>query len=281
MIYVNGKEVNFSQFPNGETKVDESSIDCEHLSEIILKFENDLDLIRLMFVKKYLDSLYCQSFLRVGYMPYSRMDRSENNSAFTLKYVSEFINSLNFDSIEISEPHSDVCVALLNRCATTYPTEHILEDVIKITNFDKGIDYLYFPDAGAQKRYGNINGFNQLVGFKKRDFQTGRIESLKVIGDVVGKDFKVIIVDDLCSRGGTFMLSGEKLKEIGAGEIHLIVGHCEDTIFDGDILTTDLITKVYTTDSILTRTHEKIKLYKEISKWKQFIQQHYYATSTK
>ena len=57
-------------------------------------------------------------------------------------------------------------------------------------------------------------------------------------------------------------MTAEKLKEIGAKDIYLVVTHCEDTIFDGDILKTDLIKKVYTTDSILSKNCEKIEIEK-------------------
>lgn len=58
------------------------------------------------------------------------------------------------------------------------------------------------------------------------------------------------------------MLTGSRLRDMGASEIYLVVTHCEDTIFKGDILKTDLIKKVYTTDSILSREHEKINITK-------------------
>lgn len=66
--------------------------------------------------------------------------------------------------------------------------------------------------------------------------------------------------DNLCSKGGTFILNAEKLKEMWAGKIYLAVTHCEDTMFDGDILKNDLVTKVFTTNSILSMTHEKIEI---------------------
>ena len=49
------------------------------------------------------------------------------------------------------------------------------------------------------------------------------------------------------------MLSAKKLKELGAGNIDLIVTHCEKTILDGDIPHGSLINKVITTDSIISR----------------------------
>lgn len=262
MILLNGKEVKFTSFPNGETKVDEESINSRFHSympnNIVFKYENDSDLIRLMFVKKHIDSLNANSFnkLTINYMPYSRMDRTEKQSVFTLKYVTEFINSLKFDFVVVIEPHSDVTSALLDRSLSMNVTFNILKDVMKEVEFNKDEDYLFFPDAGAQKRYGKETNLNQLVGFKQRDWSTGQIKSLDLVGEIPTKPFKVIIVDDLCSYGGTFIQSADKLAAAGASEIYLIVTHCENSIFNGRIFNDDsLIKKVFTTDTILTDEH--------------------------
>ncbi|TPG68586.1 ribose-phosphate pyrophosphokinase [Brevibacillus laterosporus] len=257
MIKLNDKAITFTNFPNGETKVDGEQIRAfMHTAEInvvTFKFENDSDLIKLMFVKRYLDELNTDADLVIYYMPYSRMDRSEGLSVFTLKYVSEFMNSLSFNNVTVVEPHSDVTPALLNKSYAIYPTIDMINEVINTVGFNKHKDYLFFPDAGAQKRYGRVEGYQQLVGFKKRDFQTGQIKGLQVVGETEKVNgTKIIIVDDLCSYGGTFIMSSEKLKELGASEIFLIVGHCENSIFKGKVFESGLIDKVFTTDTILT-----------------------------
>src|SRR5690606_21489303 len=119
MIKVNGQDVIFKKFPNGETKIIEDSINVLEWGKhtVSFKYENDEDFIKLMFVKNFIDSKRSKSTtveLIIYYMPYSRMDRSENGSAFTLKYITNFINSLNFDRVIVVEPHSDVTPALLN-----------------------------------------------------------------------------------------------------------------------------------------------------------------------
>jgi ribose-phosphate pyrophosphokinase len=260
MIFINGEELKFTLFPNGETNVDHKQlvevVDSLHLNKVKFIYQNDLDLIRLMFVKRYMDRIKVKSELLITYMPYSRMDRIEGGSVFTLKYVADFINSLNFDRVEIVEPHSDVTPALINNAIEVYPTVNILYDVKTRVGFNINTDYIYFPDAGAEKRYSKkIGGFNQLVGFKKRDFETGRITSLQVLGEMKGTP-KIIMIDDLCSYGGTFMLGATELRKMGASEIYLVVGHCEDSIYKGDIFKTDLIKKVYTTNSILTNLEQ-------------------------
>jgi ribose-phosphate pyrophosphokinase len=99
-------------------------------------------------------------------------------------------------------------------------------------------------------------------GMKKRDWETGKILGLDVIGDAsLIKDKNILIVDDICSRGGTFYHSAKRLKELGANKIYLFVTHCENTILEGELLTSDLVEKVYTTNSIFTREHERIKVF--------------------
>lgn len=256
MIKVNGKEVEFTQFPNGETNMNHLSfpdVSEQCGSEVVLKYENDGDLIKLLFVKEYLDTLvseYHCFHLTLYHAPYGRMDRSENGSPFTLKYIAEFINRMSFDGVSIIEPHSDVTLKLINNSVPNYITKSLYRDVLKETEFNLGTDYIMFPDAGAAKRYEEILFPNILVGEKVRNFETGKIESLDVVGNIDFKPNKVVIIDDLSSYGGTFCRSAEKLRELGFNEVYLLIAHAENSIFKGELF--DHIDKVFTTDSMLT-----------------------------
>ncbi|MBP1308814.1 ribose-phosphate pyrophosphokinase [Paenibacillus sp. 1182] len=266
MILMNGIPVHFTTFPNGETKVDGSQIAGLLRSvgnlrvDLTLKFEDDGDLIKLLFVKEFMDELGLSASLLITYMPYSRMDRQEGNSVFTLKSVARFINQMKFDSVTIIEPHSDVTPALVDRSRILYPTLTLLKKVLKLIEFDPNKDYIYFPDAGAAKRYGKgkeLKGFKQLVGHKSRDFETGKLEKLEIVGDVDRKDYKVLIIDDLCSFGGTFSWGSEKLREKGAFEVYLLVTHCEESIYQKGLLDSGLIQKVFTTNTMLNESKHK------------------------
>lgn len=261
MIKLNGKEVEFEKFPNGELRLVEESINRQSIGllfpEISFKYEDDSDLIKLMFVKEYINTLSHlaseNATLNIYYMPYSRMDRSENKSPFTLKYVAKFINNLEFKRVSVVEPHSDVTPALLDNCTPVMVNEKLLGDVMKEVNFDLDIDYVVYPNADAQKRYGNIFKGNSLIGHKERDFQTGRIKNLQLVGDLsegIYSESKAIIVDDLSSYGGTFALTAQELRKLGFKEVYLLVAHAENSIFKGSLF--DNIEKVFTTDSILT-----------------------------
>lgn len=269
MIYLNEKKVNVKKFPNGESLINSEDLKVNEETNIIkLKFESDEDITHLIFLKGHLDELNCECILEILYMPYSRMDRTEGKTVFTLKYLCKLINSMNFDKVYIYEPHSDVSVALLDRVSIINTSSNIakkvLEKFLKEEKCEEPV-YLVYPDAGAEKRYSKQIEYDKVLSAsKERDFKTGYIKKLEINGTVDSESFKAIIVDDLCSKGGTFILTAAKLKKMGASEIYLVVTHCEETIFKGDILKTDLIKKVYTTNSILSRKHEKIEITKII-----------------
>jgi len=253
MIKVNNKEIEFTKFPNGETNMNHLSFPEieESTVDVVFKYEEDGDLIRLMFVKEYLDSFFLGFVSLLIYsMPYGRMDRSENDSPFTLKYVSKFINSLGFHGVDIIEPHSNVTTALIDNSAAHFINFDLINEVMTDVDFNVETDYIMFPDGGASSRYKNMKFPNILIGHKNRDFTTGKINGLDVIGDLAHTPNKVIIVDDLSSYGGTFVHSSKKLKELGFNEVYLLVAHAENSIFKGELF--DHVDKVFTTDSMLT-----------------------------
>ena len=260
MIKLNGEIVKFDKFSNKETKL-KLPYTYESNNRVLFVYEDDSSLIELMIFKRHLDSLLVKDVkLTISYMPYSRLDREECGLAFTLKYISEFINAMNFEQINVYEPHSDVCLATLNNATASYLTPELLYQANSIA-FNKEKDFLFFPDAGAMKRYSKMfPDYKYLVGFKSRDFVSGNIEKLQILGNVT-KGANVVIIDDLCSGGRTFSMSAEKLKEIGCGDIYLIVGHCENTIFEYGFLENKNIKHVFTTNSILkTQTHPKLSV---------------------
>ena len=58
--------------------------------------------------------------------------------------------------------------------------------------------------------------------------------------------------------GKTLATAAGKLKELGAGKLFVFVSHCENAAVKSELL--ELITCLYTTDSIFRETHPKIRL---------------------
>ncbi len=250
MIKINGIIVGNTVFPNQERIM--KTIEQTNDFVIDMYFESDIDVFTLSIYKKYLDDMFpLQSkILNMKYIPYSRMDREIDGYVFSLKYFTQIINDLYFDEVNVIDPHSYVSKALLHRCKEASVFNNIYNIFV-----DNKIDYVFYPDAGAMKRYSEVlnlpNNTEYFFGNKKRNLQTGDIVKFELVNqpDLEGKT--VLIIDDLCSKGGTFLASADEIKKNGAYKVLLYVTHCEHSIYDGNILTSDLIDKVYTTDSIL------------------------------
>ena len=208
-------------------------------------YENDAELFTLICLKRHLDEAGCPSpSLYLPYLPHARMDRIKNEEdVFTLKYFCEAINSLNFERIICYDIHSSVGAALLNNCENRLPINEINAVINNIS--DPNL-VLCFPDEGAMKRYSDKLQRPYAFGVKKRNWETGKIEGLSLINDdkVVGKN--VLIVDDICSYGGTFVHTAKALKAAGAKNIHLYITHCENNILKGDVFKSNLFSSIYT-----------------------------------
>lgn len=249
---INSVKINPKKFPNNERIFPEIN-GGSYLYNFELDFVGDEDITLLMFYKKYIDDIYPNSEknLILKYIPYSRMDRKISPFVFSLKYFCDFINDLNFNKVIVLDAHSNVSTALLKRCVEL----SIKPLVDHVFSFEKNIDYVFYPDAGAMKRYSEADiipkDFPYFYGNKRRNLKTGEIIDFSLVEKPNLQNKKVLIIDDLCSKGGTFLASAQKIKEEGASDVILYVTHCENSIYDGDIFKTDLISKVYTTDSIL------------------------------
>ena len=258
MIKVNRQIIEQNKFPDGTLLMKYSPYSA--LNTIEWNYESDAELFTLYCLKRHLEEVFMnqQTVLKMPYIPNARQDRTKSDEdIFTLKYFSEIINSMNFDSVHVIDPHSSVSEALINKLYIESPKSYIETTMNKCSP-----DLLFFPDEGAMKRYTSMANKEHAFGIKRRDWATGKIEGLDVAGctDKINGS-RILIVDDICSRGGTFYHSAKKLKELGAKEIYLYITHCENTILEGELLTSGLIEKVYTTNSIFTKEHEKIEVF--------------------
>jgi ribose-phosphate pyrophosphokinase len=217
-------------------------------------YENDAELFALICVKKHLDRHFTNPnvVLIMPYIPHARMDRVKSDEdVFTLKYFCEVINSLKFDIVWVRDAHSNVSLALLDNVIDEGVVHYVREAINQ-----SGAEALFFPDEGAMKRYADLfKDMPYAFGMKKRDWKTGQIQGLDLVNPENIVDKKVLIVDDICSRGGTFYHSAKALHKAGAAEVNLYITHCESTIHEGDLREKDLINQIYTTDSILRKTY--------------------------
>lgn len=266
MIILDGKEIALNKFPDGTLLLKESiqpyiDNDCRE-ARIVWHFENNEEMIAIMFLARHLQSNgVVFVHLVMPYIPNARQDRVKTNEdVFTLKYFAEFINSLGFNSVTVLDPHSSVSEALIDNLIIESPERFIQRAINDVYTRERNL-ITFYPDEGAMKRYSGMLKMNYAFGIKKRDWRTGVIQGLDVSGQTDKiKDSAVLIIDDICSKGGTFYHSAKKLRELGAKNIYLYVSHCENSVLYGDMIKSGLIEKVYTTNSIFTERHEKIEV---------------------
>ncbi|NRD19276.1 ribose-phosphate pyrophosphokinase [Winogradskyella eckloniae] len=163
--------------------------------------------------------------LFLPYMPAARQDRVMiPGEALSVKVYAEVINSLNFESVSVFDPHSEVTAAVVNNCKVM--TNHtFIEQVIRRINSEV---LLISPDGGALKKIYKVSeflgGFPVIECSKKRNVTNGKLEGFKVYeDDLEGK--ACLIVDDICDGGGTFMGLAEELKKKNAGQLYLAISH--------------------------------------------------------
>lgn len=263
MIKLEGEVINIGSFPDGTMLLKENvPFNFKDYREATIEwfYENDRELVALIYLTKHLRSHGITNlYLVMPYIPNARQDRVKSEEdVFTLKYFASVINDLDFDSVTVLDPHSSVSEALINNIIVQTPQELISSVISKI-----GAEELtmFYPDEGAMKRYSAMFDLPYAFGIKKRDWETGDIKGLDVSGMTEFiKGRKILIVDDISSRGGTFYFSARKLKELGAKDIYLFVSHCENTILEGEVLSSRLIERVFTTNSIFTKEHERIEV---------------------
>ena len=216
MIKLNGVEIKLDKYPDGTFLFkDIPPIGGWCRDNIEWFFESMEELTAVEYITRYCWDHRVVPNLYMPYIPDARMDRVKHkNELFTLKYFAQTINSLHFGKVEVLDPHSDVSAALFNKVHVESPNRMIEDAVKKIASNNL---MMFYPDAGAMKRYSSAVHLPYAFGIKNRDWETGEIKGLDLSGEIdqlPGKD--ILIVDDICSRGGTFYYSVKKLKEAGA-----------------------------------------------------------------
>jgi len=248
-------------FPAGEVSVRVDDSLAESLMgdddassiRITARLHNSEDILTLMMLHNALISMgYRNNFINLvmPYVPYARQDRICNpGEPFSIKVFANLINSMKFETVLIIDPHSDVTSALINGVEIVTKKEIFLNWFALEDLTNRAI--LVSPDAGSNKQVADLakcfNYDSFIRADKIRDVNTGDItETVVYSGDI--RNENVLIVDDICEGGRTFIELAKVLRSKNAGEIHLYVTH---GIFSKGIeaLYDAGITKIWTTDS--------------------------------
>jgi ribose-phosphate pyrophosphokinase len=183
--------------------------------------------------------------------------RFNNNESFELKLVCDFINSCNFEKVNVFHPHSDVTPALLNNV-------NVIDNTVFIKKVIENIGWYNQVEEGNRKDFNSIlmstdqGGFKPLMKLcKKLDWQGETfsaaksrdkdklIQTIDMSKDFGGKD--IMLIDDICVYGGTFIGLAKMLKERNVGKLYLAISHI--TVEQPNPELFQLFDKVFTTNS--------------------------------
>lgn len=166
--------------------------------------------------------------LVMPYVPYARQDRvALDGEPLSAAVFCTLINSMHFDAVEVWDPHSDVTSALLQNVHIR-PTKDLMVSTFR----QKGMEHLLAncafvaPDTGARKRVAALAktfGTDMVPADKKRDPVTGKLSGAQVLGDVPARP--LLVVDDICDGGGTFLELARVLREKTDQPLYLYVTH--------------------------------------------------------
>lgn len=275
MIKINGYPAQISYFPDGTFLIKENVY--EWAEEFKTRsvcfewyFENNAELLALQFLAWHFQDHGMITRLYMPYIPNARMDRVKKpEDVFTLKYFARIINSIGFEKVRVVDPHSAVSEALIDRLEIVDASKYI-QTVLEVLSHEPGILQVVFPDEGAEKRYAGFipAEIPRSCGMKVRDWSTGKILGLELHGASVEEADKVLIIDDICSYGGSAYYTAKHIKDRNPeAKVYFYVTHCENSVLEGKfgekevpLLDTGLIEALYTTGDILTKEHERIIL---------------------
>ena len=230
-----GFDIEFFSFPGGERHVRLPAEAIEAVAArdwtVEARVYTPADIMDLLLATDALKRLIpAASVLRLvlPYVPYARQDRPAlDGEPLSAKVFCNLINALGYDEVQIWDPHSDVTGALLNNVRIR-KTEELLQAA-----FDrKGAGHLLHecafvsPDAGARKRVAKLAetfGTDVVFADKVRDPATGRLSGTRVPDELPARP--LLVVDDICDGGGTFVELARVLRARTAQPLYLYATH--------------------------------------------------------
>lgn len=212
-------------YPSGELQVILEKPYAHTIEHTLFEFTDNASIFELLFfVDAAKRSGHILNTLIMPYIPFSRQDRiSKRGESFTLCVFADLINSLGYQKVVVTDPHSDVSSALLKNCVV------VSQEKIWAPHFEEKEGFwLVAPDAGAAKKIYKLAAMVKCRGIvecsKMRNLDTGEITDTKIHAtNLENRD--AYLIDDICAGGATFIAVAKELKKLNVGKVILCVSH--------------------------------------------------------
>jgi ribose-phosphate pyrophosphokinase len=160
----------------------------------------------------------------IPYFGYARQDRKDKpRVSIGAKLIANLLSAAGADRIMACDLHADQIQGFFD-----IPVDHLDGAYIFVPYLKSlGLQNIMFasPDVGGIKRARSFAKFfnAELAVCDKYRKEANKIETMRLIGDVEGKD--VVLVDDLVDTAGTICKAAALLKEKGARSVRAVCTH--------------------------------------------------------
>lgn len=171
----------------------------------------------------------CKYTLVLPLFPGSREDRRNSlGDSLSLKVYANIINSLNFNTVVIADPHSDVTKYAVKNYVNYndfFKSDYFVAVILdKLASMKSKKLQIISPDSGSIKKIRSIvqdvysklktNAAIRIIRCdKNRDVTTGEITGFSVL-DNFNPRIESILIDDIIDGGGTFLGLFEELQKV-------------------------------------------------------------------
>lgn len=226
-------------FPDGQQQVwirDGKSL-YEKEVDVRCRLTNFMDLEILICCCKSLRLLGVSNInVAILYFLGARSDRKfeDGSNNYLRDVICPIINSLNFSSVLVLDPHSDVlegCLNNFNKLDNEYLVKYVLFDLYESHKSYSNM-ILLSPDSGANKKIHSlakkIGHSGDIITCSKSRDNDGRLTNLDVPFSInkYPENPDIIIIDDICDGGATFINIAKWFKERAfQNKLYLVVTH--------------------------------------------------------
>ncbi|MND82899.1 Ribose-phosphate pyrophosphokinase [compost metagenome] len=255
-------KVNTFTFPGGEVGTNVGATVSEYPERVThvwvdARLTNSEDFMNLVMATDALREQYNQAkfALMIPYIPYARQDRVCNvGEALSIRAFAKQLNALEYDLVQVFDPHSPVSTALIKNVTVMDQFEIFKDAKPSFGNYT-----IVAPDQGAVKKcedFAKKVGAKGVISFTKtRDLATGKITSIKCLDEIKPEE-NYLVLDDICDGGRTFIELAAMFNDHGEGRFELMVTHgifskgvdCVAAHFD----------RIYTTNSFRDIDHPAV-----------------------
>ena len=240
-----------TNFSDGEFAISyEESIRGKNVYLVQSTFPNSDNLMELLLMIDAAKRASARTISAViPYFGWARQDRKDRpRVSIGAKLIADLLSVAGVDRIITMDLHADQIQGFFD-----VPVDHLYASTV-ILPYIQSLNLhdlcIASPDVGGSKRANTYAKYLQcpLVLCHKVRLRANVVESMRIIGDVAGKN--VIIVDDMVDTAGTITKAADLMMENGALSVRAVASHCVMSGEASERVQKSSLTEIVFTDSI-------------------------------